>query len=114
MRFERLGKLLEEPIKLRRRWQRTRFQNCLDEIISGSSIRCKVALGGQWAGPPEDCGDRKRFWSGARPRRGESESCLMTYWKTSKPGILKRSITASKSCSLGKSGSCCIALTGTE
>src|SRR5208337_3201172 len=57
-------------------------------------------------------GDRKRLWSGARPRRGESESCLMTYWKTSKPGILKLSITASKSCSLGKSGSCCIALTG--
>src|SRR5271155_1860576 len=37
----------------------------------------------------------------AVPRRGESETCLMTYWKTSKPGILKLSITASKSCSLG-------------
>src|SRR5271166_4184824 len=40
------------------------------------------------------------FSGAARPRRGESESCLMTYWKTSKPGILKLSITASRSCSL--------------
>ena len=30
----------------------------------------------------------------ARLRRGESESCLITYRKTSKPGILKLSITA--------------------
>src|SRR5258708_32124124 len=53
-------------------------------------------------------GAREPFWSGGRLRRGESESCLITYWKTSKPGILKLSITASRSCSLGKSGSCCI------
>jgi len=59
-------------------------------------------------------GDHKRFWIDARQRRGESESCLMTYWKTSKLGILTLSITASRSCSLGKSGSCCIALTGGE
>ena len=32
---------------------------------------------------------------GARPRPGESENCSMTYWKTSKSGIPKLSITAS-------------------
>ena len=73
-----------------------------------------VCVGGQWAGPRRIVGDREPFWTGARLRRGESESCLITYWKTSKPGILKLSITASRSCSLGKSGSCCIALTGAE
>src|SRR5260221_12220541 len=59
-------------------------------------------------------GDREPFWTGARLRRGESESCLITYWKTSKPGILKISITAPRSGSLRKSGSCCRALTGAE
>ena len=38
-----------------------------------------VCVGGQWAGPPEDCGgNRKPSGSGARRRRGESESCLVT------------------------------------
>jgi len=74
-----------------------------------------VCVGGQWAGPPEDCGgDHEHFWIGVRLRRGESESCLTTYWKTSKPAILKLSSTGSRICSLGKSGSCCIALTGAE
>ena len=74
-----------------------------------------VCVGGQWAGPPEDCGEPQAFLErrAAAPWQ-KSESCLMTYWKTSKPGILKLSITASRSCSLGKSGSCCIALTGAE
>ena len=67
-------------------------------VLSGVSRRSMGRATGQIAG------DRKRFWTGARPRRGESESFLTTYWKVSKSEILKRSITASRSCSLGKSG----------
>src|SRR5208282_3713896 len=77
-------------------------------VVSGMRGRSMgPATGGLW-------GDRKPFWSDARLRRGDSESCLMTYWKTSKSGILKLSITASRSCSLGKRGSCCIGLTAAE
>src|SRR6478752_4177371 len=54
-----------------------------------------VCVGGQWAGHRRIAGDHKRFWIDERQRRGESESCLMTYWKTSKLGILTLSTTAS-------------------
>jgi hypothetical protein len=75
-------------------------------------IRCVWEVNGP--GRRRIAGDRKRFWIGAPPRRGESENGSMTYWKTSTSGIPKLSITASRSCSLGKSGSCCIALTDGE
>lgn len=61
-----------------------------------------VCVGGQWAGHRRIAGDRKRFWIGARPRRGESESCLMIYWKASKLGILKLSITARGAAALAR------------
>ncbi len=49
-------------------------------------------------------GDHEHSWIGERLRRGESENYLTTYWKTSKPGILKLSTTGSRICSFGKSG----------
>ena len=36
-----------------------------------ASRSCPVCVGGQWAGPTRIAGDRKRFWTGARPLRGE-------------------------------------------
>jgi Plasmid pRiA4b ORF-3-like protein len=72
------------------------------EIEAGRSY--PVCVGGQWAGPPEDCGGPQAFLDRRASAPWESESCSMTYWKASKPEIVKRSITASKSCSLGKSG----------
>ena len=52
-----------------------------------------VCVGVNGPGHRRIAGDHEHSWIGERLRRGESENYLTTYWKTSKPGILKLSTT---------------------
>ena len=67
------GDLWQHQVRIENGWK----------LRPAGPIRCAWEADG--LGHRRIAGDRKRLWSGARLRRGESESCLMTYWKTSKP-----------------------------
>jgi hypothetical protein len=73
-----------------------------------------VCVGGQWAGPPEDCGGPQAFLDRRASAPWRVRELLDDLLEGVKARDTKRSITASRSCNLGKSGSCCIALTGGE
>src|SRR4051812_31247514 len=82
-------------------------------IEERSAIEAKrpysVCVGGGWAGPPEDCGGPKAF---LERRAGASRNCSTGCGKASTRTTSKRFMTASRGCSLGKSGSFCIASIG--
>ena len=73
-----------------------------------------VCLGGQWAGPPEDCGGPLAFLERRAAAPWRVRELLDNLLEDIETGDTETLDYRLRSCSLGKSGSCCIALTGAE